>query len=91
MSDYREALELTTLGERAPKMNKTQHDMVINSISEDIFETRQEIIARNIIKGLTRLQIITVLQKGFEDGVIIKIPVISDNRLRLYKRRGPMG
>ncbi len=91
MSDYREALELTALGKRAPKMNKAQYNMVINSISQDVFETRQEIIARNITRGLTRLQIIIVLQKGFEDGVIIKIPVISDNRLRLYKRRGPMG
>ena len=91
MSDYREALELTTLTKRAARTNQSQFDMVINSISQDVFETRQEIITRNITRGLTKLQVIRVLQKGFKEELLIKIPVISDNRLRLYKRRGVMG
>ncbi len=91
MSDYREALELTSLGKRAPKMTQSQYDMVINSISEDVFEPTQDIITRNVKRGLSRLQVKRVLEEGFKDDLLIKVPMISDNRLRLYKRRGPMG
>ena len=91
MSDYREALELVAISKKTPAMSKAQFDMVVNSISQDGFETRNEIIERNMKRGLTKLQVIRVLQSSFKAGLLIKIPVISDNRLRLYGRKGVLG
>ena len=90
MSDYREALELTTLDKKTSDATPEQQAIVINSVPDDTPVTMQSIIKNMELELITSHQTKYIIAQAVRDGTIIKTSNILDGRRRLYRHRGVM-